>query len=53
MRAIKIWLVGGIAGSGTGLSFILVHDALTTDLAFDLWAFGVVLASCKTGQNRT
>ena len=26
---------------GTGLSFTLVHDALTTDLMFDLWEFGV------------
>ena len=42
-RAIKVWLVGGLVGLGTGLSFIIVHDALTTDLMFDLWEFGVAL----------
>jgi len=31
-RATKVWLVGGLTGLVTGLSFILVHDALTTDL---------------------
>ena len=30
---------------GTGLSFIMVHDALTTDLMFDLWEFGVALVT--------
>ena len=44
-RAIKAWLVGGLAGLGTGLSFIIVHDALTTDLMFDLWEFGVALVT--------
>ena len=44
MRA-KIWLTGGLTGMGTGLSFILVHDALTTDLIFDLWEFGVALVA--------
>ena len=44
MRA-KIWLAGGLTGMGTGLSFILVHDALTTDLVFDLWEFGVALVA--------
>ena len=38
---IKVWLVGGLTGLGTSLSFNLVHDALTTDLMFDLWEFGV------------
>ena len=42
-RAIKVWLVGGLVGLGTGLSFIMVHDALTTDLMFDLWELGVAL----------
>ena len=42
-RAIKIWLVGGLVGLVTGLSFTLVHDALTTDLSLDLLEFGVAL----------
>ena len=42
-RAIKIWLVGGLVGLVTGLSFNLVEDALTTDGMFDLWEFGVAL----------
>ena len=44
-RAIKVWLVGGLVGLGTGLSFIMVHDALTTDLMFDLGEFGVALVT--------
>ena len=44
-RASKIWLVGGLMGLVTGLSFILVHDALTTDLMFDLWEFAVALVT--------
>ncbi len=44
-REIKVWLVGGLTGLVTGLSFILVHNALTTDLMFDLWEFGVALAT--------
>ena len=44
-KAIKVWLVGGLVGLGTGLSFIMVHDALTTDLMFDLWEFGVALVT--------
>ena len=43
IRAIKVWLVGGLMGLVTSLSFILVHDALTTDLMFDLWEFAVAL----------
>ena len=43
--AIKVWLVSGLVGLGTGLSFIMVHDALTTDLMFDLWEFGVALVT--------
>ena len=42
-RAIKVWLVGGLVGLVTGLSFTLVEDALTTDLMFDLWELGVAL----------
>ena len=42
---IKVWLVGGLTGLGTSLSFNLVHDALTTDLMFDLWEFGVALVT--------
>ena len=41
--AIKVWVVGGLTGLGTSLSFNLVHDALTTDLMFDLWELGVAL----------
>ena len=37
--------MGGLTGLGTGLSFILVHDALTADLMFDLWEFGVALVT--------
>ena len=42
-RAVKVWLVGGLIGLLTGLSFILVNDALTTDEMFDLWEFAVAL----------
>ena len=42
---IKVWVVGGLTGLGTSLSFNLVHDALTTDLMFDLWEFGVASVS--------
>jgi hypothetical protein len=42
-RAIKVWLVGGLVGLVTGLSFNLVENALTTDGMFDLWEFGVAL----------
>jgi len=44
-RAIKVWLVGGLVGLVTGLSFNLVEDALTTDGMFDLWEFAVALVS--------
>ena len=44
-RAIKVWLVGGLVGLVTGLSFNLVEDALTTDGMFDLWEFGVASVS--------
>ena len=42
-RAVKVWLVGGLVGLVTGLSFKLVDDALTTDLSLDLWELGVAL----------
>ena len=42
-RATKVWLVGGLVGSGTGVAFIAIHDALTIDSMFDLWEFGVTL----------
>ena len=42
-RAIKIWLVGGLVGLGTGTSFIMIYGVLTTDMIFDLWEFGVTL----------
>ena len=40
-RAVKVWLVGGLTGVGTSLSFNLVHDALTTDLNLSLGEMGV------------
>jgi hypothetical protein len=43
--AIKLWWVGGLTGLVTGLSFTLVHDALTTDHVFSLWEFGVALVT--------
>lgn len=47
---IKYCLIGSLTGSGTGVSFKLVHDILTTDLKFDLWEFGVaLLVSCLVG----
>ena len=42
-RATKVWLVGGLVGSGTGVAFIAIHDALTIDSMIDLWEFGVTL----------
>ena len=44
-REIKVWLVGGLTGLVTGLSFSLVHEALTTDDMLDLWEFGVALVT--------
>ena len=44
-NAIKVWLAGCLVGSGTGLAFITAHNALTTDLMFDLWELGVALVS--------
>ena len=42
-RAIKVWPVGGLVGLGTGTSFKIVYDSLTTDMMFDLWELGVTL----------
>ena len=42
-RAIKVWSTGAITGSGTSLSFILMHNALTVDLIFELWEFGIAI----------
>ena len=44
-RAIRIWATGAITGSGTSLSFILMHNALTTDLIFELWELGIAIIS--------
>lgn len=41
MKATKILLAGGLTELGTGLSFVIVHDALATDHTFDWWEFGV------------
>ena len=40
-RGVKIWSIGALTGSGTSLSFVLMHNALTVDLMFDIWEFGV------------
>ena len=42
-RAIRVWSTGAITGSGTSLSFILMHNALTVDLIFELWEFGIAI----------
>lgn len=58
--AIKVWITGGLTGLGTSLSFILVHNLLTTDHVFSLWEFSIasitpaligVLASLATKLN--
>ena len=43
--AIRIWVTGGIAGSVTSLSFILIHNALTVDSMFELWELGIAIIS--------
>jgi hypothetical protein len=42
-KAAKVWTTGALTGSGTSLSFILVHNALATDFIFELWEFGVAV----------
>ena len=42
-RAIRVWSTGAITGSVTSLSFILMHNALTVDLIFELWEFGIAI----------
>jgi hypothetical protein len=44
-RAIRIWATGAITGAVTSLSFILTHNALTVDLIFELWEFGIAIIS--------
>ena len=43
--ASKIWLVGLLTGSGSGLAFLLAHEAFTQDQLFELWEFGVASAT--------
>ena len=43
--AIRIWATGGITGSVTSLSFILIHNALTVDSIFELWELGIAIIS--------
>ena len=43
--AIRIWAAGGITGSVTSLSFILIHNALTVDSIFELWELGIAIIS--------
>mgnify|MGYP001296482520 FL=1 len=42
-KAAKVWSTGAITGSGTSLSFILMHNALTVDLIFEFWEFGIAI----------
>ena len=44
-RAIRIWAAGAITGAVTSLSFILTHNALTVDLIFELWEFGIAITA--------
>ena len=44
-RVVKIWLVGGLTGLVTALSWTLVENAFTTDGVFDGWEFGVSLVT--------
>ena len=44
-KAIRIWAAGAITGAVTSLSFILTHNALTVDLIFELWEFGIAIIS--------
>ena len=44
-KAVKRYLVGGLTGLGTSLSFMLAHDALTTDEMFLMWEFGIAFTS--------
>ena len=41
----RVWLASGITGFNTGLSFILVSRALSTDSEFALWEFVLALAA--------
>ena len=42
-KAIRVWSTGAITGSGTSLSFILMHNALTVDLILEFWEFGIAI----------
>ena len=44
-RAIRIWATGAITGAVTSLSFIFTHNALTVDLIFELWEFGIAITA--------
>lgn len=44
-RAIRIWATGAIIGSGTSISFILIHNALAVDSIFQLWELGIAIIS--------
>ena len=43
MKAIKVLLAGGLAGVGTGASFVLMHNLLTGDQLFTGWEFAAAL----------
>ena len=44
-KVVRVWLIGGLTGLATGLLFTLAVDAFSTDNMFDLWEFGVSLAT--------
>jgi hypothetical protein len=44
-KVVRVWLIGGLTGLATGLLFTLAVDIFSTDNMFDLWEFGVSLAT--------
>ena len=44
-KVVRVWLIGGLTGLATGLLFTLVADIFSTDHMFDLWEFGISLAT--------
>ena len=43
-RAVRILLLGSLAGATTSSAFILVNNFLTRDSNLHLWEFGVILS---------
>jgi uncharacterized protein (DUF983 family) len=44
-RVLRFWVVGGLTGLGTALSFNLVHDVLTYDQRLAIWEFALAVAA--------